>query len=431
MADAVIDIEALGGGEVDAGIEGAGQDDQGQHQQQPDAAQKRADEKAYSDYIKSLREDGDGSKFAKRLKDDYGRLQAITKIDPKGIDGIRSHYDTLNGVAHGDKTGIEAVQSIQEALAESQTILDAVAQGNMDSLSDEQKDGIYRMAPAVIADLAESNQEAYQALLLPHFVEGLKGSPLYSSLNGLLGALNEQPPSFLTKEQIPQWTLLHLEKVTGFAKNMGQWFQAQDQRVKELGGKDSSRQAGGPVDRTTTQSGPPKEFWEKIGPQTDQHVRDTFAKDLRPWAEKLAKAGIRLSDAKKESLVRELGRDVTALAQKNSAYMNQVKRFNSQRSPDAASVVSTFRSEFNRHAKTVLDGLIRRDYGQVLDKGTKVTPKSGAGGNGTKPAPQTGVRFVGVKPNKESLAPNFKRPIDWIYTDKYKLRDGTVVQYKP
>lgn len=431
MADAVIDIEALGGDQVDAGADGAGQDDQGQHQQQPNAAQKRADEKAYSDYIKSLREDGDGSKFAKRLKDDYGRLQAITKIDPKGIDGIRSHYDTLNGVAHGDKTGIEAVQSIQEALAESQTILDAVAQGNMDSLSDEQKDGIYRMAPAVIADLAESNQEAYQALLLPHFVEGLKGSPLYSSLNGLLGALNEQPPSFLTKEQIPQWTLLHLEKVTGFAKNMGQWFQAQDQRVKELGGKEGQRTQAGPTDRNATQSGPAnKEFWQQsVYPQTNQHAEETFNKELRPWAEKLAKAGIRLSDAKKQALAQEMVQGVSAAAKKNPAYASQMKRFNSQRAPDAASVISTFRSEFSRHAKTVLDGLIRRDYGQVLDKGTtKIAPKAAPG---AKAAPvAAGVKAVSVKPERSRI--DFQRtPTDWIYQNKWRLKDGTVVQYRP
>ena len=322
------------------------------------------------------------------------------------------------------------MQSIQEALAESQTILDAVAQGNMDSLSDEQRDGIYRMAPSVLEDLAESNPEAYSALLLPHFVEGLKSSALYSSLSGLLDTLNQKAPSWLTKEQIPQWTLEHVQNVTGHAQKMAQWFQAQDQRVKELGGKDGQRQA--PVDRTTSQSGPAnKEFWQqRVYPQTNQHAEETFNKELRPWAEKLSKAGIRLSDAKKQALAQEMVQGVSALAKKNAAYASQMKRFNSQRSPDAASVVSTFRSEFNRHAKTVLDGLIRRDYGQVLDKGTaKVTPKPATPGAKVAPV-AAGVKVVSVKPDRSQI--DFQRtPTDWIYKNQWRLRNGTVVQYRP
>ncbi len=432
MADAVIDIEALGGGEPGAGADGAGDGSQGQDNAhgQDNAAQQRQADKEYRDWLKSRKEDGEDGKFYRRTKDNDARLQALLKLEPKGIDGVKSHYETLNGVAHGEKTGIEAVQSIQEALAESQTILDAVAQGNMDSLSDEQRDGIYRMAPSVLEDLAESNPEAYSALLLPHFVEGLKSSELYSSLNGLLDTLNQKPPSWLTKEQIPQWTLEHVQNVTGHAQKMAQWFQAQDQRVKELGGKEGQRQA--PVERTTSQSGPAnKEFWQQsVYPQTNQHAEETFNKELRPWAEKLSKAGIRLSDAKKQALAQEMVQGVSALAKKNAAYASQMKRFNSQRSPDAASVVSTFRSEFNRHAKTVLDGLIRRDYGQVLDKGTaKVTPKPATPGAKVAPV-AAGVKVVSVKPDRSQI--DFQRtPTDRIYKNQWRLRNGTVVQYRP
>ena len=167
MADAVIDIEALGGGESDAGADGAGDGSQGQDNAhgQDNAAQQRQADKEYRDWLKSRKDDGEDGKFYRRTKDNDARLQALLKLEPKGIDGVKSHYETLNGIAHGEKTGIEAVQSIQEALAESQTILDAVAQGNMDSLSEEQRDGIYRMAPSVLEDLAESNPDAYSALL--------------------------------------------------------------------------------------------------------------------------------------------------------------------------------------------------------------------------------------------------------------------------
>jgi hypothetical protein len=431
MADAVIDIEALGAPEGDSG-ENTPDADQGGNAPNDAAQQKQAD-KEYRDWLKTRKEDGEDGKFYRRTKDNDARLQALMKLEPKGVDGVKSHYETLNGIAHGEKTGIEAVQSIQEALAESQTILDAVAQGNMDSLSDEQKDGIYRMAPAVIADLAESNPDAYAALLLPHFVEGLKGSALFTSLNGLLDTLNQKPPSWLTKEQIPQWTLEHVQNVTGHAQKMAQWFQAQDQRVKELGGKEGGRQQTGPTDRNATQSGPAnKEFWQQsVYPQTNQHAEETFNKELRPWAEKLAKAGIRLSDAKKQALAQEMVQQVSAAAKKNPAYASQMKRFNTQRAPDAASVISTFRSEFNRHAKTVLDGLIRRDYGQVLDKGTTKVAAKTTTTAGAKVAPvAAGVKVVSVKPERSQI--DFQRtPTDWIYQNKWRLRNGTVVQYRP
>jgi hypothetical protein len=427
MADGVIDVEALG--TPDAGGEVTQPEESQQQSQDAQQAQRKADDKAYADYVKGLREDPNNP-HSRRLKDDWGRLQALRQIDPKGIEGIRERYETLNGVAHGDKTGIDAVTSIQEALAESQTTLDAISQGDFSVLGEDQVDGVLRMAPSMLEHLSESNPDAYSALLLPHFVEGLKSSALYSSLNGLLGTLNEKPPSWLTKEQIPQWTLEHVGKVSEHAQKMAQWFQAQDDRVKQLGGKDNNAPRGTPAEKA--QSGTTNaEFWEKsVHPQTNQHAEETFNKELRPWSEKLQKAGIRLSDAKKQALAQEMVRDISAAAKKNPAYTGQMKRFNSQRSPDSASVISTFKSEFNRHAKTVMEALIRRDYGQVLDKGgAKPTVK--ASQNGSKPAPvASGVKAVSVKPDRNSI--DFQRtPTDWIYLNKYRLKDGSVVQYRP
>lgn len=406
-------------------------------QQQPDVNAQRQADKDYAAYIKGLREDGDAGKFARRMKDDYSRLQALNKIDPKGIDGIRSRYDALNGIAHGDKTGIDAVQSISEALAESQATLDAIAQGDLNSLNEDQMDGVLKMAPTMLEHLAESNPDAYTALLLPHFVEGLKSSDLYASLNGMLAALNQKPPSWLTKEQLPQWTLEHVQNITGHAQKMSQWFQAQDERVKQLGGKEGNvsrgtgRSEGAQPEAKSGTANP--QFWQQsVYPQTNAHAEETFNRELRPWAEKLAKAGIRLSDAKKEALSKELVSSVQDLALKNPAYTGQMKRFNAQRSPDAASVISTFKTEFGRHAKTVLENLIRRDYGQVLDKGTvRQAAKTNGNGNGTKTAPvAAGVTVVSVKPSRDQI--NFqKTPVDWLYQNKWILKNGKTVQYRP
>ena len=124
--------------------------------------------------------------------------------------------------------------------------------------------------------------------------------------------------------------------------------------------------------------------------------------------------------------------EVTKLAKKNPAIMQrQMGRYNRQRNPDSASVLSTFKSEFNRHSKTVLDALIRRDYGQVLDKGTTKVAAKTTTTAGAKTTPvAAGVKVVSVKPERGQI--DFQRtPTDWIYQNKWRLRNGTVVQYRP
>lgn len=424
LEGAFLDVEQVAGGD---GGEGGEQ----QQQQSAQDAQRQAD-KEYSTWLKGLKEDGDAGKYYKRLKGDHERLQELRRIDPKGLDGVRTRYETLNSIAHGDKTGIEAVQSIQEALVESETALDAIAQGDMTALPEDQQDGVLRMTPSILDHLADTNPDAYAALLTPHFWQAIEASPLAQYYSGMVDVLNEKPPAYLTKEQLPQWTLEHVGRITNMVRGMGQWFTELKGKAEQGTAKDGKQSPFGA--RQETQQGdkgaqPNQQFWQtSVYPQTNAHAEQVFTNELRPWAEKLAKAGIRLSDAKKMALAGEMVSAVSKLAQKNGTYTAQMKRFNSQRSPDAASVISTFKSEFNRHAKTVLEGLIRRDYGQILDKGTKTVTKPS--GTGSKPAAAAaGVKVVSVKPSRDRI--DFQRtPLDWIHMNKWRMKDGSVVQYR-
>jgi hypothetical protein len=400
-------------------------------QTQPDP--KQAD-REYSQWIKGLKEDGDAGKHYRRIKDDYGRLQAISRLDPKGIDGVRERYAAIDGIAYSEKKGLDAVTAMQSALAESQTALDAIAQGDVDSLSEDTQAGLARMAPAILNRLAESDADAYTAAVLPHFVEALKGSELASSFNGLVDALNEKPPAWLKPEQRAEWTNDRLSRVLEHAGTMGKWFQAQEQRVKELGkdgGQAKPKLDGQPGEKSEGSTTANPQFWkENVYPETNAHAEQAFDKELRPWAEKLAKAGFRLSDAKKTALASEFVRGVIAEAVKNGDYTNQMGRYNRQRSPDRASVVSLFRSEFNRHASRVLEGLIKRDYGQVLDKRTAAKPAAQPATKSAPVVPQKGVKLVSMKPQRSDI--DFPRtPADWIYQNKWRLKNGDVVQFRP
>ena len=411
----------------------------GEQQQQPDP--KQAD-REYSQWIKSLKEDGDSGKHYRRIKDDFSRLQTLNRLEPKGLDGVRERYAALDGVAYGDKKGVEAISTMQSVLAESQTALDAIAQGDLSSLSEDQKSGIMRSTPQLLNMLAESDADGYVKAVLPHFVDALKGSQLYSSFGQLVDTLSQEPPKWMKPEQKADWINDRLQAVLGHATTMGQWFKAQEDRVKGLGdGKVKPGMEGGEQpaknDAQGTTANP--QFWkDSIHPETDGIAEQTFNKELKPWADKLAKAGFRLSETKKQALAGELVKGVIAEANKNKDYTSQMLRYNRQRTPDKSSVVSLFSSEFNKHAPNVMKGLIERDYGQILDKRTAPKANGNGSGNGTKPnpiAPQKGVKIVTVRPNRADI--DFQRtPTDWLYPTKgrgeqWKMKDGSIQQYRP
>jgi hypothetical protein len=426
---------------LDAGLEQVEQSQGGdggeQQQQQAQPDPKQAD-REYSSWIKGLKEDGDSGKHYRRIKDDFSRLQTLNRLDPKGIDGVRERYAALDGVAYGDKKGIEAISTMQSALAQSQTALDAIAQGDLTQLDDDQRAGMSRMAPKILDMLADSDADGYTKALLPHFVDALKGSQLYSAFGSLVDTLSQKPPLWMKPEQKADWINDRLQAVLGHATTMGQWFKAQEDRVKEMGGADKDKGASW---KDELKPGPPtpesianQQFWkDNVYPETNTLAEKIYDAELKPWADKLAKAGFRLSDAKKQALAGEFVQGVIAKANKNEDYKSQMSRYNRQRTPDKSSVVSLFRSEFSKHAPDVMKALIERDYGQILDKRTAPKANSNGNGNGAKTAPiapQAGVKIVSVKPSRADI--DFPRtPADWLYQNKWRLRNGTVVQYRP
>ncbi len=421
---------------LDAGLEPVEQStgaDSGESQQQQQPDPKQAD-REYTAWLKTLREDGDSGKHYRRIKDDFSRLQTISKLDPKGLDGIRERYAAIDGVAYGDKKGLEALPVMRSALAESQAALDAIAQGDFKSLSEDQRAGILRSTPQLLDTLAETDADGYVKAVLPHFVDAIKNSQLYTAFGQLVDTLAQEPPKWMKPEQKADWVNDRLQAVLAHATTMGQWFKAQEERVKGLGGTEKPGLENDPQPKPDAGATANPQFWkDSVYPETNAHAEKTFNDELRPWSDKLAKAGFRLSDAKKQALAGELVQGVMAEANKNNDYKTQMARYNRQRTPDKASIVSLFRSEFNRHAPNVMKALIERDYGQILDKRTAPKPNGNGSNNGTKPAPippQKGVKIVSVKPQRSDI--DFPRtPANWLYQNKWMMKDGSIQQYRP
>lgn len=421
----------------DLGVDiGASQPDIGQESTQEPTeshpspqAQQRESDRAYQQWLKTLREDGDQGKFARRAKDDFARLQELRRLDPKGIEGVRELKGLVDGLAHGEKKGVEALSAIQESLAESQAVLDAISEGGPEafqSLNEEQQMGMLRMVPSFLDHLATNNQDAYTAALLPHFVGALRESELATSFNSLVNVLNEKPPTWLTPDQKGQWTEDRIARITQQASTMSQWFKAQEDRLKQLDQTEKQPSQG----QTAQPAAETKQYWEQsIHPQTNAHAEQKFTETLKPWEERLAKNGIRLSEAKKQAMAREFMAEVQEAALKNPAYVRQIRHYNAQRKPDAGAVASTFKAEFNRHANKAMENLVRRDYGQILEKGAAVKKPDAAAPRAAS-TPEKGVKIVTMKPSKDRI--NYQRtPLDWLHSDKFVLKDGSVVQYRP
>jgi len=288
--------------------------------QQPDP--KQAD-REYSQWLKTLKEDGDFGKHYRRIKDDFGRLESLKRLEPKGIDGVRERYAALDGVAYGDKKGIEAISTMQSTLAESQAALDAIAQGDLRSLSEDQRAGIMQSAPQLLDMLAESDAAGYVKAVLPHFVDALRGSQLYSAYGQLVDALSQEPPKWMKPEQKADWTNDRLQSVIAHASTMGQWFKAQEDRLKEIDTgrqKPNEEEVAQPKAETQTGTANPQFWKDNVYPDTNAIAEKTFNEELKPWAERLSKAGFRLSDAKKQALVGELVQGVISEANKNADY---------------------------------------------------------------------------------------------------------------
>ena len=395
--------------------------------------QRRQEDREYSAWLKSLRDDPDAGKHYRRIKDDSRRMMALSGIEPRGIDGVREKYSTINGIAYGEAKGLDAVNAMQGALAESQTVLDGLAQGNMEALNEEQQEGLLRMTPALLDRLAESSPEEYASAVLPHFVEALRGSDLSTAYAGIVEALSEKAPTWLREDQKAQWTNERLQRVIQHVTRMGQWFQAQEERVQKLGadgGKAASGRLAQAAESKPSEGYANPDFWsQQIFPETEKHASQTFAKDLRPWTEKLAKAGIKLSADKQKAMLAEVIGITTREAQKNQSFQAQMARYNRQRTPDTASVLSTFKAEFNKHSARVLESLMRRDYGQILDKRTAPRQEARKEAKSPPQAPQNGVRYVSVKPPSDKI--DFpKTPESWIFAKKWRMKDGSVVQLR-
>ncbi len=394
----------------------------------------------YSAWLKEQKErlgdDPNSAKFLRLSKDNHARLYQLQQMEPRGIDGVREKYAVLDSVVHGELKGIEALGAIQDELRGVQEIDERLFSGDAEALKEMGDEFVQQALPKLagpILDMVrESNPEAYNAAVLPHFVEALRGSELVANFNGLVDVLNEAPPGWLTADQKAQWTEDRLKRVMDKAAKMGGWFNAQQAKAGEL----PKTNGNGRVTPTkeaseleTLRSEGEKLHWStNITPKLDAHADTRFTELFKPYARRLNLGKEQMDDLKSAFIghgPREgrPGTGVIGKAMANKTYADQINRYHQQKRADPSAVINLSKVEFDKHAKTVMDGLVNTRYKNFLNGGQKTAAPTN-GRPGVKPV-SPGVQLVTVKPTNID---HKNTPLEWLHQKKYRLTDGKVVQ---
>ena len=403
--------------------------EQEQQEQEPESGGSKFS-KDFSNWLKSLKDGGDPnvSKFARYGKDLEGRDRALRELFPNGVNDVREVKATLDALQHGDLKGIEAIGAMQDAIRETEQVDSMIASGDpkvLDLFGEEFNEGLGKLAPAILDRIQQANPQAYNAAVLPQFVNALRSSPLVAAQNALAQVLEEQPPRWLTENQKAEWINDKLTRAVQHNNAMADWLNQQANAAKDakLPPANNGRQAPASLDQERQQfEAQQRDFhWKtNIAPQLDQHASKTFDQLFRPYNIRL-----KLDAPAQERLKQDFVSRVVEKAAQNRQYMAQIGRYRQQRTPDANAVLNVARVEFDKHSKGVINELVNERYRTFLGSKQNPTPQNSNGQQ--RPAPQNGVTIVSVKPPMSEID-HKNTPLDWIHQGKYRLRSGKVVQ---
>lgn len=440
-----LDVDIDAGGGQDGNVDQQGQDnsqgqdnDQQQQQLSPEEQQKKSS-REYQKWLNGMKETSPEHKpFINRAKDNESRLYALGQIEPRGIDGVRETYAAIQAVQHGDLTGIDAVQALQDTARDVELADQMIANGDpaiWEQFGEEFNEGLAKLAPSLLDRVAQADPEAYQAAILPHMVGLLAKSDVVASFNSLVDVMEQQPPSYLTDQQKAAFRAEQWQKAIQLAAKMGEGFNGLAKKAGELpkqgqGAKPGGQQKADPAaERLKEAEKKEQDFhWKtNIVPQTDKHADTKFNELFRPYDKRL-----RLDPAAKTALKTAFVQAVVKNATKPgpngqpNPYVKQMGRYRASKNPDPGSVLNYFKVEFDKHARTALEGLVKERYGRFLNSKPAQQQQSSAAGQKRGPVGPN-VQVVSVKPTNIDYK---NTPMDWIHQDKYRTTDGKVVQVR-
>ena len=370
----------------------------------------------------------EAAKFAKIAKDNYARIFALKQLEPKGIDGIRETYSLLDSVIHGDLKGRDALGAMQDALTEAQQVDELLASGDprvLEAFGEEFNDGLARLAPAYMDRVRAANPEAFDSVVGPYVAETISGSSMVRDYNAIVDVLNT-----VDDPRLDEPTKLRM--VTAALGRMGEWLNQQMQK----GGEAKTAAAGKATapdplqeQRTQLQREQQTFHWEnKIYPQVRQYVAKQFDDLFRPYQQRLKLPTETVNDMR-AAFVANLEKAGNA----DAPYIKGINAYRKQGTPSPENVINFAKSGLSRHAKPVMESLVKARYGAFLNGRPKTQAVATAMNGKTGPvragAVGPGVEVRTVKPPMNEID-HKNTPIEWLTQKKYRLYSGKVVQVR-
>lgn len=369
-------------------------------------------------------ENPEQAKFAKQARDNHARLFALNQIEPKGIDGVREKYALLDGLAYGEAKGPEALTAIQEELAGVEEVDNLLAAGDpkaFEALGDDFNQGLAKLAPAYLERVLKTDPVAFESALLPHFVSTLANSDMVRDFNALVDVLNaKDDPRFDDATKL-NFTLQSVQKIAN-------WLNGMQEKAGSISSapKIDDQRTQFEQERTEFEQQKQNLYWDQnIKPTAARHENETFDRLFAPYQKRL-----KLDETAKNDLIQAykagLGREGGA----DNDYMRQMRIYRGQKNPDPTAVTNFVNNSINKHAKTVMEGLIKARYGAFLAGKTKTSSTVVKPGTKSSGPVASGVEIRTVKPPMNEID-HENTPEVWLAMKKYRLYNGKVIQVRP
>jgi hypothetical protein len=273
-------------------------------------------------------------------------------------------------------------------------------------------------------------------VLAPHAVEMLKSSDIVPGYNAMVDILQEQMPSWIPADKQAAWRQDWTNRLIAQAAKIGTGLNSFADKAKTAipnaqGKQGTGKQADPASERMKAAEAKEQDFhWKtNILPQTDKHATGQFNKLFAPYDKRL-----KLDTGAKNAVMQDFAKRMAekmnfqAVKGQKNPYQKQMERYRGSKNPDPTSVGNYFKVEFDKHAKTVLDGLVNERYGRFL-KGavkTQTTQSSSSMASGSK-GPILPKEFaVSTRPADADI--DFKHPKfrDLRAANKFPLKSGKV-----
>lgn len=282
-----------------------------------------------------------------KLRDNYARHQALMEIAPKGLEDVRGWKTTMDALG-----GPEAAASLMERAATMDAIDERIAAADFSvigELPENLQQGFYQMVPQALASLAETNPQAFQAAVQPHFQSALKETGLGEALENLYGMLGENEQAKALVKQMFGW---YSQQTNGQAPLPANGQKTVDPQVRALQEKLSR------YEQSEDQS-----FVSSVTDSSQKYLEESFGKLADVYVKQLG-----LTKEQQSDLMESFNEKLTAKLGADAAFQSQLKAFKAMKNRSPETVANYVRSKIDEHAKTTLDGLVKNRYGAMARK---------------------------------------------------------------